>query len=436
RLAFAAAAVLFLGITPAIAGEPCRDCVRAGAARVRLRVPAGTPLAGYGSWARRLLVPDLLARHPHAFWFKPHEGELDPLFARALVVERGDQRLVWVGADLIAVDRDFTRLVARGLAGHGVAAGHLVLSASHTHSGPGAFLHSGVFGVISAEREDPAVRDALVSGLVEAARRAAGSLVDARTGVGAGAAPALTRGRLGLPVDSEIIVVKVVAASGAPVALLWNYAIHGTMLGPRNLMLSGDVMGLAARELERQLGVPALFVNGAVGDVSPERHGRGEAVETAGRLAAGVRAVWDRVPATAPATLRIMTRAIELPAPHLSVKNCVGRWIPAALGVPLGRVLPRDTELTAGLLGHAAWVTIPGELQSRLGETIKRAGAPPGGRAFVAGLSNEYLGYFLAPADYSRPSYVACASFYGPGAGEYLAGVAMDLLAALGRGER
>src|SRR5262249_45090518 len=75
------------------------------------------------------------------------------------------------------------------------------------------------------------------------------------------------------PLDPELLGVKVTTADGAPLALVWNYAIHGTTLGPRNLRLSGDVMGEASRRLEAALGAPALFVNGAVGDVSPARHG-------------------------------------------------------------------------------------------------------------------------------------------------------------------
>jgi len=47
--------------------------------KVPLTVPDGTPLAGYGSFRRRLLVPDVLDRYPHAFWFKPGRAERDPL---------------------------------------------------------------------------------------------------------------------------------------------------------------------------------------------------------------------------------------------------------------------------------------------------------------------------------------------------------------------
>ena len=47
------------------------------------------------------------------------------------------------------------------------------------------------------------------------------------------------------------------------------------------------------------------------------------------------------------------------------------------------------------------------------GRDIKAAGAARFEHVFVAGVSNDYLGYFLAPTPTARPSYVACASLYG-----------------------
>ncbi len=83
--ALASALVLLTAASLAAAQGRCDGCISAGAASAPLDVPAGTPLAGYGSWRRRLAVPDLLDRHPHAFWFRPGEGVLDAPMARALV---------------------------------------------------------------------------------------------------------------------------------------------------------------------------------------------------------------------------------------------------------------------------------------------------------------------------------------------------------------
>jgi hypothetical protein len=123
-----------------------------------------------------------------------------------------------------------------------------------------------------------------------------------------------------------------------------------------------------------------------------------------------------------------------MPKPRLSLRNCAARWLPAGLTLPLGSAFPDQTELVAVGIGRTAWVAIPGELQSELAESVKRGGAAAWERVFIAGVANDYLGYFLTPRDAVKPSYVACASVYGPGAGERVARAAVGLLNRLADG--
>lgn len=417
------------GTSPAAAGA---GVLTAGAAAVELRLPAGVPLAGYGSPARRPFLPDLLGRHPHAFWFKPAVGVRDPIMARALVVESGAERLLWVAADLVAVDAGLVADVRDRMAARGFRYSAVILSASHTHSGPGAFVDSRLFGLVAADRFDPAVRAALLAGLAAAAERAERGRGPAAVGAGRSSAPGLTASRLDGPLDPEIAILKFVgAADGGPIALLWNYAIHGTTLGPRNLSLSADVMGDASRRLEQEIGAPALFVNGAVGDVSPREHGPAAAAELGARLARAAAAAWRRAETGNGGALALARARVELPAPFLSARNCLGRWVPGFLRAPLDGALPRSIELLAGALGGAGWVTIPGELETRLGEAVKAAGRRRFPVAFVAGLSNGYVGYLLTPEAYHRSGYIECASLYGERAGEEVAAAAAGLLGRL-----
>jgi hypothetical protein len=340
---------------------------------------------------------------------------------------------VWVAADLIAIDRAFTRRLEERLGAAGAAADALVVSASHTHSGPGAFLAFGSLGVLSVDREDAAVRDALLESVVEAVRRAEAAAMPARVGTGVVAAPPVVVSRLDRPLDPELGVLRVESTAGRPLAVVWNYAIHGTMLGPSNLRLSGDVMGVASREVEDRLGVPALFVNGAVGDVSPREHGRVQAQETGRLLAAAVEDAWRRADPRPRARLAVAHARLALPRPAVSLHNCARGWAPRALALPLAWFLPGEAELTAVAVGDTAWVTMPGELQTALGLRVKAAARERWRHAFVAGVSNDYLGYFVTPDDYARPAYVTCATLYGPTAGECLASAASALVRDVGR---
>jgi hypothetical protein len=432
-----AVAVVTLGAlaVPVGAAPACADCLQAGVVRVPLHLPPGVPLGGYGSINRRLRLPDIFGRYPYVFWFQPSQGVRDALAVRALVLEHGGRRLAWATIDLVAVDRRFTAEAARALAATPLPTTTLLISASHTHSGPGAYVDSEALGWLALDRLDQTIRQLLLDAVVNAVRRADAARQPARMAVASVTAPPVVSSRLNQPLDREMLVLRITDAQAQPLGLLWNFAIHGTTLGPRNLSISGDVTGEASARIERDLGVPALFVNGAVGDVSPAGHGDRAARELGAALAAAVRAAWDRAEPIRPA-LAAISRTATLPSPELSLRNCLWRALPRWATLPIGRVFPRDTTLAAVAVGDTAWVIFPGELQTVLGREIKAAGQGRFRHTAVAGLTNDYLGYFLTPRDAETPRYVSCANLYGLHTGTCLTRVAVDLVGALGRGEQ
>ncbi len=48
-------------------------------------------------------------------------------------------------------------------------------------------------------------------------------------------------------------------------ALIANYAMHGTVLGGANLEISGDAPGVVSEYVESKTGVPLLYINGQRG---------------------------------------------------------------------------------------------------------------------------------------------------------------------------
>jgi len=422
-LAIFAAAVMVGGVAAAHAGD-----LVAGAAAVELKPPHGVPLGGYGAMARRRFMPALFDRSSPAFWFRASVGTLEPLMARALLIEAPGERILWIAADLVAVDDSLVSDLTARLAASGLTYSAVIVSPSHTHSGPGAFVDSELFGLLALDRLDGTVRESVLGGIVEAAMRAERAKALALVGVGTEPAPAITRSRLGRALDPEIVLFKFVRGDGSPVALLWNFAIHGTALGPRNLKLSGDVMGIASRAIEARVGAVALFVNGAVGDVSPAGHGEQAALELGERLADAVVTGSRRISIDDRAAVVLARERVEIGSPFVSLRNCLGGWAPAFARVPLGGALPSAVELTAVKMGQGVWVTVPGELQTRLGLAVKQAGRRRFEAVAIAGLSNGYVGYLLTREDYGRPHYVSCASLYGEGAGERVAAAATALL--------
>ena len=422
---------LLAGLAAAAGAPAPAAALQAGAASVDVALPEGTPLAGYGGFPRRAWVPDVLGLRPHAFWLRPSRGVHDPVKARALALDDGRASLVWLAIDLVGTDPSLVEELRGRLARAGLPSAALIVSASHTHSGPGAYAESALFAMVALDRRSPEVRARVLDALERAAREAHARRAPARVGAGAGEVRDVARSRLGAPLDPTLGVLKVVGADDRPIAILWNYAIHGTALGRGNLLVSGDLMAEASARIERRLGVPALFVNGAVGDVSPAGRGWGGAAEIGERLAREALAVWGRITPEADARLATLSGRTALPAPSLSLRNCLGRWLPDWLRLGLGAALPRSAELLAVAIGRSGWVTVPGELETRLGRDVKAAGSRFQ-HAFVAGVSNDYLGYFLGQEAYGRPSYVACASLYGERGGELVRDAAGALLGRLG----
>jgi hypothetical protein len=380
---------------------------------------------------RRAWIPDFLGRHPYAFWFNPSIGVHDPPRVRVLALGSGGTRVLWLSVDLVGVDPALVAELRARLARTDAPPPAVILSASHTHSGPGAYADSAFWAFVAADRESPAVRKSILDVMERAAGEAWRRREPARVVAGKGTVTGIATSRLDQPLDPELGVLKVTAVDGRPVALVWNYAIHGTALGHGNFQISGDLMGEASARLERETGVPVLFVNGAAGDVSPIWRGW-PGVETIGSTLAGsALATWRALPAGRDETLSIAESRVALPHPGVSVRNCVGRWMPRGVRIGLAGALASSAAITAVRIGETAWVTVPGELQTRLGLDIKAAGHGRFEQTFVAGYSNDYLGYFLTAKDYERPSYVACGSFYGERGGETVRDAAVELLSRL-----
>ncbi len=248
--------------------------MQAGRSRVEITPPEDTPMMGY------------LARTKGA------EGIHDPLLARALVLDDGDQRVALVGADLCAFDVATARGLRHRIAeATSIPAGHIMLALTHTHAGP--LVASRRIGEQAA-----AYIERMQEKLVQVAAEAASSLVPCRIGAGR-AKVYLGVNRRERNKDGRIVIgtnpdgyacpyshVLVIAKEdGGPIGILFTHGAHPVVLGSENLMISGDYAGVAEREVEGNYGgdAVALFALGFAGNVNVQFKKRhfGE-VETCG----------------------------------------------------------------------------------------------------------------------------------------------------------
>jgi hypothetical protein len=71
------------------------------------------------------------------------------------------------------------------------------------------------------------------------------------------------------PVDRQVGLMRLERADGSLIALVANYAMHGTVMNGQNLLISGDGPGTVTAYLEQKMGAPVLYVNGAAGNIAP-----------------------------------------------------------------------------------------------------------------------------------------------------------------------
>jgi neutral ceramidase len=223
------------------------DDLQAGAAKIDITPPTGFPMWGYG------------ARHD-----KGSDGVLDPLYARAIVLAAGKQKIAIVSLDLgRAPVRDSTATIRKKVK-DAAAIEHLFLVASHTHHGPVLELDT---WPTAKEPYVLQLENKLIAVIGEAAKR----LVPARLGVASKDVP-FNRNRhtklADKPVDREFTVVRIEDIKGQTIAHLVNFAAHATMEDYKVLKFSADFPGALATGVEKQTDAPCLYLQGACGDLS------------------------------------------------------------------------------------------------------------------------------------------------------------------------
>lgn len=71
------------------------------------------------------------------------------------------------------------------------------------------------------------------------------------------------------PADDTLAVAKFIDPQGAPLCIVVNYACHPTTLAWDNTLISPDFVGAMRETIEKGTGAPAIFLQGASGDLGP-----------------------------------------------------------------------------------------------------------------------------------------------------------------------
>ena len=399
--------------------------------------PVGVDLCGFGGRAG------------------PSQGVHDDLRGCCLYLASCGTELLFVTADLVGLHRDEVAEIRAGIEYRtGVPPEAVMVSCSHTHSGPATHC------LRYLGQQDDTYLSEMKERLVEAAARARSAARPAVAGtcrepvsVGVNRRE-LRDGRIVLGVneagvtDPYATVLCVDEASGDPVARLFCHAAHAVTLGGDNLLISGDWPGYAQRAVERRMGdaCVALFMQGCCGDINSTPRGGFDVAEEQGRvMAEAIDRASEAASRTAGVTLTAASRAVDLPllpppkpvearALHAQLRaEAAGtnegdtygtRKMRAGLVGWSGRILelaesaPREPrtipfEIQALRVGPAVFMGLPGEVFVEYALNI--AADSPFAVTAVAAYTNGNIGYVPTAKAYPEGGYEISSAirFYG-----------------------
>lgn len=219
------------------------------------------------------------------------------LWARAFVIQdTNGKRFVFVNADLGMVMQAVKMKVVEKLHqqfGNMYGWENVMLSTTHTHSGPGGFSHYALYNItiFGFCRQN---FDVVVDGIYQAIVKAHHNLAPCRIYIATGSLEGATLNRsleayqanadaaLHPPLDNTMVLLKFQRDNGKEVGMINWFAVHATSMGNQNKLISSDNKGWAERKFEERKGTDylaqgetflAAFANSALGDSSPNIYG-------------------------------------------------------------------------------------------------------------------------------------------------------------------
>jgi neutral ceramidase len=426
--------------------------LRAGVARANITPSVGIDLVGFAGRG-------------------PSVGIGDELYATALVLADGRERVAVLHLDLIGLDAVWSRRACELIAKRGrLPADNILLCCTHTHYGPSVRGYdddpnSSPEAAYMAElrfKLAGVVQEACTTLAPVTARVAHGS-----SDIGINRRERLPDGRIILgrnptgPIDREVILLRLDRPSGEPLCCLLNFATHAVSQTHKGRLISADFPGYAREVVESLTGATCLYLQGACGNInsvimqegldSPRTLGKRlgpaavQAFETAEPVQAaplGVAHKEAKLPAKTYASVAQAQAAVDaLQAEHDAVVAQGGNkgrlfWAQLRLdraknsleSLRTGKSLPPVLAPVWGVaLGDVGIATGPGEIFCEIGMAVKGAGVFP--HTMYASNTNGSIGYVPVPEAYPEGGYeVDSASRVGPGAAELVTTTAIAML--------
>lgn len=369
----------------------------------------------------------------------PFTGIHDRIYARGIVLDNGVTSAAIISIDTVEIT-DGTAMVARISRETGIPTSNIIMAATHDHQAPMISLQN-ANGSWKAGPDTAAFVTKVENDLVTALKQAKANEQPARIGIGRGSADVSVNRdfltpegtyKLGRnpdgPSDKTVWVVKFETPAGEPIAMLINYAVHGTVLGPKTSLLSGELPGATSRFVEDHYDgkVVAVWTSGAAGDQAPIVYMPDSKQPNADRnfavldvlgqiLGTEVIRVADIMKDTSAKVKLWGTEKTATCPGQKAVGNGPG-------GGPMGderKILDADPvnfRLSLLMIDQTAIASISSEVVTNIYQRLRRESPFP--NTILITLANGRIGYIPEDASYANPTFEVYASPLKKGCGE------------------
>jgi hypothetical protein len=317
----------------------------------------------------------------------------DSLFAKAVVVDDGNLVIALVTIDCIGLlYPDVLRIRKEATALTGIPESRIIVSSTHTHSGPD------VVGIWGMDYQHSGVDTAYMKFLITTAahqvkkaydNRQEASLFSSETIAG----ESWVENICDEEIDLSVSILQFISKTGSSIATLTNFACHPTYLDAKYSEVSSDYVGGFYKAMNNAYGGENLFLQGAIGGwVQPvDGEGSFEKAQRRGEeLAYSVTEALKTADPLADHTLRLNSVTFKLPVENEGWKQL------AAIGTINRDIADSvETEIAWFAIGPAQFATHPGETTPFLGLQTKLMMET--GPRFVLGLSLDAMGYIIKP---------------------------------------
>ena len=215
-------------------------------------------------------------------------GVLHNIYARGVYVQ-GEGEILLLSLELIRIDDElYNSIVDLITYNYGIDRDSIHVVATHTHSGPEISLN---FWSTLHIKEDIAekireYRIFLLERIDQLVSQILGTTSRSGLYVGKSRIENVASNRIDPngPVDNEAILM-LARNDSRKKFLAINYACHPTVLPASNTYISGDLAGVTSIILEEKYNCPALYLNGAAGNISTRHTRKGQNIEALIELA-------------------------------------------------------------------------------------------------------------------------------------------------------